>query len=531
MTAPRGGAGRPGSQLVHSRPPKLDATMFRFTLTKKILLANFVIVALFSFALVVLLQGTRTTTERIQNQSASLERMEAVQAIADGFAECRFWLGDYAVTWQMESAEHAAAAHEQLTTDLTVMSESNADLAADILDRADRYRASMLEAVDYFMDEERVDGTQLVAGARELAAEIDAELVALLADAGSLVLSANEEVVTAGTRLSRTALGFLFAGLAIGCVLSLVLARALTRPLRAFVERMRDIAEGDGDLTQRVAIRGGDEIGELAESFNHFVAKIHDVVVQVRAGADGINQSSRSVLDGSQSIASVATQQASSLQHITHAVDELTARTRLNSEGALTAREMSRETAQRADDIQAAIKSMGEAILDIRDSGQEVAKIVKVIQDIAFQTNLLALNAAVEAARAGEAGKGFAVVAEEVRTLAQRSAQAADGTDEIVAVSTSKAQHGTELVESVSTSMIEMLERAQHSDNFLADISAASAEQITSIEAIASVVRELDTATQSNAGHSEELAAALSETSDQVTSLHSTVGTFRVTTT
>jgi methyl-accepting chemotaxis protein len=193
--------------------------------------------------------------------------------------------------------------------------------------------------------------------------------------------------------------------------------------------------------------------------------------------------------------------------------------TRQNAEGAAHASQLSGETRNAADRGNASMARMSEAIQEIEKSSTETGRIVKAIDEIAFQTNLLALNAAVEAARAGEAGKGFAVVAEEVRNLAQRSAEAARNTAAMIQESVGKARNGVEIAAEVDTSLREITEAAARVNELVQEISAASGEQAQGIEQVTGAVNGMDRVTQSTAASAEESASASEELSAQAQDL------------
>ena len=300
------------------------------------------------------------------------------------------------------------------------------------------------------------------------------------------------------------------------------------RPMQAMVARIRDIAEGEGDLTKRLDAANTDELGTMASWFNKFVGKLESILSEIRRGAGEIDAGSSQVSATSQSVASGASQQAASLEEISASLEQMSAMTDRNAQNATTAVTRSDQARTRANTCQEQMVRMSEAMGAIKQSSDSIAKVLKVIDEIAFQTNLLALNAAVEAARAGEAGKGFAVVAEEVRNLAQRSAQAARETATMIEESTTRADRAVSICNDVDTSLRTIVDGTREVNELLAQIASASREQAQGIGQINSGVTELDKVTQQNAGNSEELAAASEETAAQVASLKQVVGQFKV---
>jgi methyl-accepting chemotaxis protein len=205
--------------------------------------------------------------------------------------------------------------------------------------------------------------------------------------------------------------------------------------------------------------------------------------------------------------------------------------TKRNADSANQAKQLANQTRSAAETGATDVHAMNAAMDAIKSSSDNIAKIIKTIDEIAFQTNILALNAAVEAARAGEAGAGFAVVAEEVRALAQRSAQAARETAEKIEDSISKSEHGVQISAKVSTSLNEIVEKARKVDSLVAEIAQASQEQSQGIGQVLTAVTQMDKVTQSNAASAEESASAAEELSaqaatvdDAVTALQELVG-------
>ncbi|MFP4503002.1 MAG: methyl-accepting chemotaxis protein [Candidatus Hydrogenedentota bacterium] len=233
------------------------------------------------------------------------------------------------------------------------------------------------------------------------------------------------------------------------------------------------------------------------------------------AGADQTAAAAGQVAQSSQSMAEGASEQASSLEETSASLEEMTSMTKQNAENANQATNLMAEAKEVVDGMARATEEMSTAIGEIKASSDETAKIVKTIDEIAFQTNLLALNAAVEAARAGDAGKGFAVVAEEVRNLAQRSAEAAKNTAEMIEGSVKNADNGVQVTERVAESLRQTVATSEKVAQLVAEIAAASNEQAQGIEQINTAVAQVDQVTQSNASNSEESASASEELNAQ----------------
>lgn len=250
---------------------------------------------------------------------------------------------------------------------------------------------------------------------------------------------------------------------------------------------------------------------------------LNRVIGELTANADQTTAAAGQVSASSQSLANGANEQASSLEETSASLEEMASMTKRNAESAQAAKELSAQTRTSADTGAAHMEEMRRAMDAIKASSNDVGKIIKTIDEIAFQTNILALNAAVEAARAGEAGMGFAVVAEEVRNLARRSAKSAGETAEKIEDAIRKSEHGVTISGSVAQSLSDIVEKARKVDALVAEIAQASTEQSQGIGQLNSAVSQMDKITQSNASNAEETAAAAEELTAQASSMRSTV--------
>ena len=260
-------------------------------------------------------------------------------------------------------------------------------------------------------------------------------------------------------------------------------------------------------------------LGVLKQS----VKKLSDISQSIEEGSSQTASASGQVSSSSQSLAQGASEQAASLEETGASMEEMTSMTKRNSEGARTVKELASQATSAGDKGVLEMSLLKSAMTEVQTSGNEISKIIKTIDEIAFQTNILALNAAVEAARAGEAGAGFSVVAEEVRNLAQRSAIASRETSEKIEGAIQKAKHGSELTERVSKSLEEIVDRSKKVYTLVEEIVSASDEQSRGITQINIAIGQMDKVTQSSAATAEETAAASEELHSQAITLKSLV--------
>jgi len=253
------------------------------------------------------------------------------------------------------------------------------------------------------------------------------------------------------------------------------------------------------------------------------VKSLKGLAAGLASGAEQTSAAAGQVASASQSLAQGASEQAASIEETSSSIEEMNSMVKQNAGNSGQARSLSTLASENANKGAEAMGRMSGAIGEIKRSADQTAKIIKTIDEIAFQTNLLALNAAVEAARAGEAGKGFAVVAEEVRNLAQRSAEAARDTADMIAESVSNADNGVKITEEVAAVLSDIADGNRKVNDLISEIASSTDEQSQGIDQISQAVTQTDTVTQSNAANAEESASASEELAAQAEQLQNMV--------
>jgi methyl-accepting chemotaxis protein len=290
--------------------------------------------------------------------------------------------------------------------------------------------------------------------------------------------------------------------------------------------QLRQLSEGN--LTGEVTMAYLGDFAQLKDSINQITASLNKVLTEIHVSARQVANGTWQVSAGSQSISQGATEQASAIEELTSAIAQVAAQTEENAGKAEKANAISAQARQDAVAGSSRLTEMQTAMNDIHETSNSIKKIIKVIDDIAFQTNILALNAAVEAARAGQHGKGFAVVAEEVRNLAQKSAQAAKDTETLIEESIKKVGKGTKTAESTVEALENILTGVENLAQLMGDIAVASGEQAAGIHQINRGIEQISAVVQNNSSISEQTAAASQELSGQAELLKNKVEGFRL---
>ena len=309
-------------------------------------------------------------------------------------------------------------------------------------------------------------------------------------------------------------------------VFARVLAGTFVRPMKELEAKTGLMA--DGDLTVHLDVRSNDEIGHAAIAFNKMAKQMNDVMGKIAVAARQVASGSKNISDSGNMLAKGASTQASSVEELSASIAEITAQTTGNATNATHANELTKEANAKALAGNKRMEEMLQAMSDINESSANIAKIIKVIDEIAFQTNILALNAAVEAARAGQHGKGFAVVAEEVRNLAARSAKAAKETTDIIEKSINTVNAGTELARGTADALRSIQESIDQITGLVGGIADASQKQSSALQMLNQGVLQVSNVVQTNSSTAEESAAASVELSAQADLLQEAVHRFKL---
>ena len=391
------------------------------------------------------------------------------------------------------------------------------------------YRKAVEPAAKTLMDNGYADAQEAFAAMKKADADYDPSLAMLegiedtLAKTSSSVFAKVDGVIT-------TIFAGLLVAFAVCCALGLTLAWRMSLSIVTPMDDATQFAEriAGGDLRAAPHAPGKDEAAEMMRSLAAMQGSLAEIVGQVRESAESIQVASSEVAHGNLDLSTRTEQTASNLQQTANSMTELTGTVSQSADSANTAKQLAGTAAEAAGRGGEVVARVVSTMDDINSASKKIADIISTIDGIAFQTNILALNAAVEAARAGEQGRGFAVVASEVRSLAQRSAEAAKEIKGLIGASVDKVEAGTQLVSNAGSTMTEIVGSVQRVADIIGEISASASEQSSGIGRVNGAVNELDQMTQQNAALVEQSAAAAQSLKEQAMKLSGLMSRFRL---
>jgi methyl-accepting chemotaxis protein len=398
--------------------------------------------------------------------------------------------------------------------------------AATLGKQIDKYLAQADSAIDL----SSVDPNTGIAAMQGADATFSALTASMAAVVKRVETASTETMAAADSRSSRigwllTALGLLCAVVAV--LLSWLMQRKLTAELARAAAIAGDVAAGN--LAVHASSERHDEVGDLVRALGAMTTQLGASMRAVLDSSESIRTASAEIATGNLDLSVRTEQTASSLQQAAASMEQLTGTVKQSADSARQANQLASSAAEVAARGGKVVAQVVGTMTEINVASKKIGDIIGVIDGIAFQTNILALNAAVEAARAGEQGRGFAVVASEVRSLAQRSAQAAKEIKVLISASVDKVEGGSRLVADAGQTMNEIVSSVQRVSNIIGEITAASSEQSDGIGQVNTSVVQLDQMTQQNAALVEQSAAAAESLKDQAGKLASVVGNFRLT--
>jgi len=513
--------------------------MRQFTIRTRMIGAIAIVLALLA------LVGGAGLTGLLRLQSLSTAFMASSFADSNSLASLRTALGEMRLAEKemivnYEKAEEVtrfsgqwAAARERIVAQLKTLQAGTPDEGTALATRMETELAAYATAMAPVIKQLENSGydsatvaNRVMGRAKEAigaAEKTVAELQKALGTEGAHAEAARQAMTRQTITLFAVALGI---AILIVVPATLINMQSICRPMTEAQALAASIARGD--LTNQITLIGRDESTQLMQALSDMQESLRTLVGQVRNSTDSISTASTEIATGNQDLSARTEQTASNLQQAASSMEQLTGTVKQSADSARQANQLASSAAEVAARGGSVVSQVVTTMDEINASSKKISDIIGVIDGIAFQTNILALNAAVEAARAGEQGRGFAVVAGEVRSLAQRSAQAAKEIKALIGASVEKVDSGSRLVADAGKTMSEIVGSVQRVSDIIGEITAASSEQSDGIGQVNTAVTQLDQMTQQNAALVEESAAAAESLRDQAKRLASVVATFRL---
>ncbi|MCL2036115.1 MAG: methyl-accepting chemotaxis protein [Oscillospiraceae bacterium] len=447
------------------------------------------------------------------------------------------------------------------------------DEAAKLQSLVDGFKREVDKVREIALAGDAAEATATLRSTISVANEINATLDSMIEIASEEVHEDSEEMSNAAGMSIIILIAVSLACAGISAAFAMYISNIISRPLKTLEEWYAMTANGDivfkPDEIKVLEIHGArnDEIGGLYRAYKSLIDSLNEICSDLSSVAEGnlnftiiprsehdlfmhtlvkmmeklnemfgrislsttqVSSGSRQIAGGAQSLAQGSTQQAASVEELSSSIFEIADKTKTNAEMANKAADLAGKIKESAEEGNRHMNAMTDAVREINEASQQIGKVIKTIDDIAFQTNILALNAAVEAARAGAAGKGFAVVAEEVRNLASKSAEAAKDTADLIANSMEKAELGSRIAAETAESLAEIVQGINVSSQLIGEIASLSQEQSAGIAHINIGIEQVSQVVQQNSATAEESAAAAEEMSGQSSLLEDLLRQFKL---